>query len=144
MCSSRTCTGLPGQISSDRIGDAGFGGIGRGEADGPHQAGVQVLQHVTDVTIDAHTAAFASMPHLGVFNRNTPIFGHSCAQGGTFRRTLLHILLFHLLGRPHAKSHDGSVMALGRCVEPAFHGRQGGQDDAQGLFTLSGIVPVSI
>src|SRR2546421_7065761 len=67
---------LASQIRMDRFRHAGFGRIGRRDPDGSHQSAVQITQDMPFVAIHPHTAAFASMAHLRIFDRDAPIFGH--------------------------------------------------------------------
>jgi hypothetical protein len=82
------------QIGADGWGHTGFRGIGWGHSYGSDQAGVQIMKHVPLVSIHAHTATFASMAHLSIFDADASVLGDSFDEAGKARLIDLHILLF--------------------------------------------------
>src|SRR5215470_15932273 len=56
---------LLSQIFADRFGDTGFRRIRRSDSYCSDEAGIQIVEHMPLVSIDAHTATFAAMTHFG-------------------------------------------------------------------------------
>src|SRR4249920_3768261 len=54
--------------------------------------------HMAFVSINAHTATFASVAHLPIFDADASIFGHPFDQAGLPLLINLHVLLFDLPG----------------------------------------------
>src|SRR6266699_4525740 len=71
---------LPSQICTNRFSHAGFGHIRRGDPDCSDEVGVQIVEYVPLVPIHAHTATFASMAHLPIFNTDASIFRYPFYQ----------------------------------------------------------------
>ena len=61
-----------GQICADGFGDTGFCDIGRRDADGMDEAGIQVVKHMAFVSIDAYAGIvnlFAGMQYIDKLKR---------------------------------------------------------------------------
>lgn len=65
------------QVDLNRIGNPGFGNIGRRHLDAGNQATVKVSQDMAFIAIDPLSAALAAMAHMRVFDRNAAVAGDS-------------------------------------------------------------------
>src|SRR5260370_16270095 len=76
----RNC--LPLQIRADGWGHTGFGYIGWGDTHRSDEAGIQIMKHMPFVSIYPHTATFAPVTHLPIFDTDASVLGDSFDQAG--------------------------------------------------------------
>src|SRR5258708_32937041 len=131
------------QIFADRFGDTRFRGIGWRDSYCSNEAGIQIMKHMAFVSTHTHAAALPSMPHLSIFDTDASIFGHSFDEVSFPVLIDLHILFSDLLGNFQGRLSQFYLILL-QSLHPGFHGLQRVQDQAQRLFSLSNLIPITI
>ena len=128
------------QVGGDVLGDAGLRRVGRGDAHGGDQPGVQVAQHVPLVPVEQHRAGLAAVPHLGVLDADPPVPGHSAAQRRR-RAGQVHVLVADLPGGRHGR---GRGLVAGLPGDERLDLIQQAQHLGQGLIPGGRVIPVRI
>jgi hypothetical protein len=133
---------LSSQVSTDRVGDAGFGCVGWGDPHCGDQSGVQVPADVAFVAVDQDGAGLAAVAHIGVFHADPPVFGHPPAQlGGGVLGGGCYVLLAHLMRYGQALLGG---LGLGLGGHERLYRVQRGQHLDQGLVPGGGVIPVQV
>ena len=99
--------------------------------------------HLAFVSIDTHTATFASVAHLPIFDADASILRHRFDQACLPLLINRHVLLCDLPGDFQERLSQFRLFLV-QSLHPAFQRLQDLQDQAQRLFSLSKLIPVTI
>ena len=133
------------EIALDPFCDACLRSVGRCDADRDYQFRVEIAHHVAFVAVHTHAAALASVTHLGVFQADPTVFGHTFCERRRSGLIGRHILFEHLLRRFQAVRHDRffrDQFRMGR--QPLLDSLQRPDHLPQGLLARGRVVPVEV
>jgi len=88
---------LPIQIPADGFRHPRFGHIRRCDSHCSDETCIQVVEHMSLVSIYPHAPTFASVAHLPILDADAPIFGDALDEAGFALLIDLYILLLDLL-----------------------------------------------
>ena len=129
MWSSVTCTPCCSRSAPISFVTLASASTRRRDAHRTDETSSSIVEHMADVTIDAHTLAFAPMSHLDVFYADAPIFGNAFDQACFSFVIDVSILLFHRASQSSRTVEPGSLLPVAvfapRSLAPAVRSRPG-------------------